>query len=84
MSMKAITKEIIEKIGAFKEMVVGLMCDEDMFMSMDPKTLKTMQLLLGMIDDATKLMEEYAQSIEEQNKKLDMILEKLNKEGKAY
>ena len=84
MSMKAITKEIIEKIGAFKEMVVGSMCDEDMFMSMDPKTLKIMQLSLGMIDDATKLMEEYAQSIEEQNKKLDMILEKLNKEGKAY
>lgn len=42
MSMKAITKEIIEKIGAFKGMVVELMCDEDMFMSMDPKSLKTM------------------------------------------
>lgn len=84
MSMKAITKEIIEKIGAFKKMVVEMMCDEDMFMSMDPKSLKTMQLSLEMIDDATKLMEEYAQSIEEQNKKLDMILEKLNKEGKAY
>lgn len=84
MSMKAITKEIIEKIGAFKEMVVKMMCDEDMFMSMNPETLKSMQLSLGMIDDATKLMEEYAQSIEEQNKKLDMILEKLNKEGKAY
>lgn len=84
MSMKTITKEIIEKIGAFKEMVVKMMCDEDMFMSMNPETLKSMQLSLGMIDDATKLMEEYAQSIEEQNKKLDMILEKLNKEGKAY
>lgn len=83
MSMKAITKEIIEKIGAFKETVVKMMCDEDVFMSMNPETLKSMQLSLGMIDDATKLMEEYAQSIEEQNYKLDMILEKLNKEVKA-
>lgn len=83
MSVKAITKEIIEKIGASKETVVKMMCNEDVFMSMTPETLKLMQLSLEMIDDANKLMEEYANTLEEQNKKLDMILEKLNKEVKA-
>ena len=81
MSMKTITKEVIDKFGELKKMAVGMMCDEDMFMSMDEKSLKAMQLSLGLIDDAIDLMEEYANTLDEQNKKLNMILEKLDKKG---
>lgn len=81
MSMKAITKEVIDKFGELKKMVVGMMCDEDVLMSMDDKSLKTMQLSLGLIDDAADLMEEYVNTLDEQNKKLNMILEKLDKKG---
>lgn len=83
MGMKAITKEVIGKLGELKKMAVGMMCDEDTLMSMDEKSLKAMQLSLGMIDDASELMEEYVNVLDEQNKKLDMILEKLNKENRA-
>lgn len=81
MSMKTITKEVIDKFGELKKMTVSMMCDEGMFMSMDSNSLKAMQLALGAIDDASDLMEEYANTLDEQNKKLDMILEKLDKKG---
>ena len=81
MSMKDITKEVIDKLGEFKKLVVKQMCDEDMFMYMDSDSLKALQLCLGSIDDANRLMEEYANTLDEQNKKLDMILEKLDKKG---
>lgn len=81
MSMKTITKEVIDKLGELKKMAVGMMCDEDAFMCMDSNSLKAMQLALGAIDDASDLMEEYANTLDEQNKKLDMILEKLDKKG---
>lgn len=81
MSMKTITKEVIDKFGELKKMAVGMMCDEDVLMSMDEKSLKAMQLSLGLIDDAVDLMEEYVNTLDEQNKKLDMILEKLDKKG---
>lgn len=81
MSMKEITNEVIDKFNELKKIAVGMMCDEDMFMSMDSNSLKAMQLSLGLIDDAIDLMEEYANTLDEQNKKLNMILEKLDKKG---
>lgn len=81
MSMKEITKEVIDKFGELKELVVKQMCDGDMLMHMDSDALKALQLCLGSIDDANRLMEEYANILDEQNKKLDMILEKLDKKG---
>lgn len=81
MSMKTITKEVIGKLGEFKELVVKQMCDEDMIKSMNSDSLKAFQLCLESIDEASDLMEEYANTLDEQNKKLDMILEKLR--GKA-
>lgn len=83
MGMKAITKEVIGKIGELKKLAVGMMGNESTLMSMDETSLKAMQLSLGMIDDASKLMEEYVEVLDEQNKKLDMILEKLDKENRA-
>lgn len=83
MGMKTITNEVIRKIDEFKKMLVSLMCDESTFMNMDEKSLKAMQLSIGMIDDASKLMEEYVEVLDEQNRKLDMILEKLDKENRA-
>ncbi len=81
MSMKTITKEVIDKIGEFKKLIVKQMSDEDMIKSMDSDSLKALQLCLESIDDASDLMEEYANTLDEQNKKLDMILEKLDKKG---
>lgn len=81
MSMKIITREIIDKIGEIKKLVVKQMCDEDMIKSMDSDSLKALQLCLEFIDDANNLMEEYANTLDEQNKKLDMILAKLDKKG---
>ena len=81
MSMKEITNEVIDKFNELKKLIVKQMCDSDMFMNMDPEALKALQLSLGSIDDASRLMEEYANILDEQNKKLDMILEKLDKKG---
>lgn len=81
MSMKNATREVINKIGELKKLVVGKACDEDMIMSMDSESLKFVQLCLETIDDVNKLMEEYANTMDEQSKKLDMILEKLDKKG---
>ena len=81
MSMKEITNEVIDKFNELKKLIVKQMCDEDMFMNMDPEALKALQLSLGSIDDATRLMEEYVNILDEQNKKLDMILAKLDKKG---
>ena len=81
MSMKEITNEVIDKFNELKKLVVKQMCDVDMFMNMDPEALKALQLCLGSIDDANRLMEEYANILDEQNKKLDMILAKLDKKG---
>lgn len=83
MDMKAITNEIIGKIGEFKKMLVGSMCEESTIMNMDEKSLKAMQISLGLIDDAGKLMEEYVKVLDEQNRKLDMIMKKLDKENGA-
>lgn len=81
MSMTKITNEVIDKFNELKKLIVKQMCDANMFMSMDPEALKALQLSLGSIDDAKCLMEEYANILDEQNKKLDMILEKLDKKG---
>ena len=81
MSMKEITNEVIDKFNELKKLIVKQMCDADMVMNMDPEALKALQLSLGSIDDATRLMEEYANILDEQNKKLDMILAKLDKKG---
>ena len=81
MSMKEITNEVIDKINELKKLIVKQLCDADMFMNMDPEALKALQLSLGSIDDASHLMEEYANILDEQNKKLDMILAKLDKKG---
>lgn len=81
MSMKEITNEVIDKFNELKKLIAKQMCDADMFMNMDPEALKALQLSLGSIDDAKRLMEEYANILDEQNKKLDMILAKLDKKG---
>ena len=81
MSMKEITNEVIDKFNELKKLIVKQMCDSDMVMNMDPEALKALQLSLGSIDDANRLMEEYANILDEQNKKLDMILAKLDKKG---
>ncbi len=81
MSMKTITKEVIGRLGELKKMAVSMMCDENTIKNMNSNPLKAMQLALWAIDDASELMEEYANTLDEQNKKLDMILEKLDKKG---
>ena len=81
MSMKEITNEVIDKFNELKKLIAKQMCDADMFMNMDSEALKALQLSLGSIDDASRLMEEYANILDEQNKKLDMILAKLDKKG---
>lgn len=81
MSMKTITKEVIGRLGELKKMAVSMMCDENTIKNMDSNSLKAMQLALWAIDDASELMEEYANTLDEQNKKLDMILAKLDKKG---
>ena len=81
MSMKEITNEVIDKFNELKKLVVKQMCDADMIKSMNSDSLKALQLCLESIDDASDLMEEYANTLDEQNKKLDMILEKLDKKG---
>ena len=81
MRMKFATREVIDKIGELKKLVVGKVCDEDMIMSMDSESLKCVQLCLEIINDVSNLMDEHANAMDEQKMKLDMILEKLDKKG---
>lgn len=80
--MKSTTK-VIKKIEKLKELMFRSMGTEDVIMDMDPETLKVVRLCMGMVDDCCDLMMEYNQMMEEQNRKLDMILEKLDKGERA-
>ena len=46
-------------------------------MNMDPNTCRALQKSLKLISESCDLMKEYATILESQDKKLDMILEKL-------
>ena len=80
--MKSTTK-VIKKIEKLKELAFRSMGTEDVIMDMDPETLKVVRLCMSMVDDCCDLMMEYDQTMEEQNRKLDMILEKLDKGERA-
>lgn len=83
MEMRAITNEVIEEIEELKKLMFSMVDAESAIKDMDRTTLKAMQLCLRLIDDSCDLMKEYVDVLDEQNKKLDMILEKLNKGERA-
>ncbi len=81
MSMYTITDEVTENVKELKKMLFGLMGDESTIMSMDSKAIKTIQLCTKLVDNSCNLMNEYANILHDQNMKLGMILEKLEKKA---
>lgn len=77
MGIKEITNEIIKDIEDVKAILIEQICSEDIFMNMDPNTCRALQKSLKLINESCDLMKEYATILESQDKKLDMILEKL-------
>lgn len=83
MEMKAITNEVIEEIEELKKLMFSMVDVESAIKDLDRTTLKAMQLCMRLIDDSCDLMKEYVDVLDEQNEKLDMILEKLDKKERA-
>lgn len=77
MDVKNTTYEIIEEINELKAIVMKEISKEDVFKDMNPEGIIALQKSLQLIDTSCRLMKEYAEILESQDKKLDMILEKL-------
>ena len=77
MGIKEITNEIIKDIEDTKAFLIELICSEDIFMNMDTNAYRALQKSLKLINESCDLMKEYATILESQDKKLDMILERL-------
>ena len=77
MGIKEITNEIIKDIEDVKAILIEQISSEDVVMSMDPNAYRALQKSLKLINESCDLMNEYATILESQDKKLDMILEKL-------
>ncbi len=75
MEMKEITEGIIRDIDELKEILMKEI-DVDMLLGMDVTNFKTIQICLKLIDESGELMRAYANTLESQNKKLDMLLER--------
>ena len=77
MGIKEITNEIIKDIEDVKAILIEQISSEDVFMNMDPDGYRALQKSFKLINESCDLMKEYATILESQDKKLDMILEKL-------
>ena len=77
--MKQITNEIVEEIQEIKTMALKMMAEEEVFKYMEPEAFVLMQRSYNLLDSASKLMIEYADILDSQNKKLDILLERTEK-----
>ena len=79
MGMKEITNGIIKDIEDIKGILMEQVYKEDIFMDMEPNGIRALQKSLKLIDESCELMREYVDVLESQDRKLDLILEKLEK-----
>lgn len=71
------TKKFVDEINEMKTLAIKSTFDEDMVKNMNEKDLEAMQLTLKIIDTMSELLIKEAEMMEETNKKLDIVLKKL-------
>lgn len=77
--LKERTGEIIKDLKNLEDLMIKSMVDADMIKCMDAKSMEAIKITFNLMDRYCDLAEEYATMMDDQNKKIDQILEKLNK-----
>ena len=77
--LKERTDEIIKDLKNLEDLMVKSVVDADMIKCMDAKSMEAIKTTFKLMDQSCELMAEYATMMDDQNKKIDQILEKLNK-----
>lgn len=81
--LKERTDEIVKDLKNLEDLMIKSMVDADMIKCMDAKSMEVIKITFNLMDRYCDLAEEYANVIDNQDRKLDQILEKLNKWDKA-
>lgn len=81
--LKERTDEIVKDLKNLEDLMIKSMFDADMIRCMDAKSMEVIKITFNLMDRYCDLAEEYANVIDNRDRKLDQILEKLNKWDKA-
>lgn len=81
--LKERTDEIVKDLKNLEDLMIKSMVDADMIKCMDATSMEAIKITFNLMDRYCDLAEEYANVINNQDRKLDQILEKLNKWDKA-
>lgn len=77
------TKKVIEEIDGLKEMLMAQLVKGDVFADMNTEEVVAIHKCMKLMDMSCGLAEKQADMIDQMDRKLDMILEKLSKKEKA-
>ena len=80
--LKERTMEMIRNLKNLEDLMVKSTVDTDMIKYMDANSMELFKTSFKIMDDCCDLMEDYAAMMDNQNKKIDQILDILKK-GKA-
>lgn len=75
------TRKMIEEIDKIKVICIKEMCNPDVLMCMDGNTLEMMQESMNLIEISKDLMIAQAIMMEDMNKKLDILVNKKEREA---
>lgn len=80
--LKERTMEMIRNLKNLEDLMVKTTVDADMIKYMDANSMELFKTSFKIMDDCCDLMKDYATMMDNQNKKIDQILDILKK-GKA-
>lgn len=80
--LKERTMEMIRNLKNLEDLMVKTTVDADMIKYMDANSIELFKTSFKIMDDCCDLMKDYAAMMDNQNKKIDRILDILKK-GKA-
>lgn len=75
------TKKLVDAVNELKKLAIAETFDEDMIKNMTDKDLAAMQSTLKLFDAASELLIKEAEIMESMNRKLNIVLEKLEEES---
>lgn len=77
--LKERTMEMIRNLKNLEDLMVKTTVDADMIKYMDAKSIELFKTSFKIMDDCCDLMKDYATMMDNQNKKIDQILDILKK-----
>lgn len=78
--LKEHTMEMIRNLKNLEDLMAKFTVDADTFKYMDANSMELFKTSFKIMDDCCNLMEDYAAMIDNQNKKIDQILDILKKD----